>query len=424
MRNTKRLVTYAALAVGVVAWLAGCGTGSSSAGVKGNTTIKICTELPISGADESSGKPAENGATLAIEQAKANKTIPGYTLVAVHYDDVGPSGTHDGPTGANNIRQAIGDALIAACVGPFNSAVAQAEMPLANFGPLGLISPSNTSPTLTKPAYGALGTLRPTNKVTYFRVSTTDDKQGPANADYLFNTLKLKKAYIIDDTEVYGKGIADAFETEWKSLGGTSLGHVGLDKTHTDFVPALTAAAAKNPDVIYYGGTDSDGGTLVRQQMVSVPGLANVVYAGGDGLQTDSFRATTGAAGLGTIATVASVNADQLSTAATFKAAFTALFPKPADYGAYSANSYDAANIEIQAIKRAIAAGAVNPRDSSDSDGAKLFRQAVIDQIAKIDYTGVTGHTTFDINGDTTNRYISIYKLGTDGWDFVTQLQV
>jgi branched-chain amino acid transport system substrate-binding protein len=423
MRGTKRLVTYGAILAGVVAWLAGCGTGSST-GVAGNTTIKICTELPVSGADTSSGKPAENGATLAIKQANDKHTIPGYTLVAVHYDDVGPSGTHDGPTGANNIRQAIGDALVAACLGPFNSAVAQAEMPLANFAPLGLISPSNTNPSLTKPSYGALGTLRPTGKVTYFRVSTTDDKQGPANADYLYKTLSLKKVYIIDDTEVYGKGIADTFSDEWKSLGGTVLGRVGLDKTHTDFRPNLTAAAALGPDVIYYGGTDSDGGTLVRQQMVGIAGLEHTVYAGGDGLQTDSFAKTTGAAGIGTIVTVASVNPDVLPTAAAFKADFTKLFPNAADYGAYSANAYDGTNIIIQAIKSAIAGGAKNPKDSNDSTGAKAFRQAVIDQIAKISYDGVTGKTTFDINGDTTNRVISIYKLGADGWDFVTQLTV
>jgi branched-chain amino acid transport system substrate-binding protein len=423
MRGTKRLVTYGAILAGVVAWLAGCGTGSTAA-VAGNTTIKICTELPVSGADQSAGLPAQNGATLAVKQANANHTIPGYTIVLQNYDDVGPSGTHDATTGANNIRKAIGDALIGVCMGPFNSAVAAAEMPVANNAPLGLISPSNTNPSLTKPSYGQLGTLRPSGKVTYFRVSTTDDKQGPANADYLYKTLKLTKVYIIDDTEVYGKGIADAFEAEWKSLGGTVLGHVGLDKTHTDFKPELTAAAAKGPDVIYYGGTDSDGGTLVRQQMGQVPGLEHTVYAGGDGLQTDSFAKTTGAAGIGTIVTVASVNPDVLPTAATFKADFTKQFPNAADYGAYSANGYDATNIAIQAIKAAIAGGAKNPKDSNDAAGAKLFRQAVIDQIAKISYDGVTGHTTFDINGDTTNRVISIYKLGSDGWDFVTQLTV
>lgn len=408
----------------MMAWLTACGGGSSGGGAKGSTTIKICTELPVSGADTSSGKPAENGATLAIEQANANKTIPGYTLVPVHYDDVGPSGTHDPTTGANNIRQAIGDALIAVCVGPFNSSVAKAEMPIANNAPLGLISPSNTGVVLTKPEGGQLATLRPTGKVTYFRVSTTDDKQGPAGADYLYKTAGAKNVFIIDDTETYGKGIADTFQAEWTTLGGKVAGRKGLDKTTTDFKPVLTQAAAAHVDAIYYGGTDSDGGTLLRQQMVTVPGLEKTFYAGGDGLQTDSFKKTTGAAGVGTIVTVASVNADALPAAASFKSAFTARFSDPAAYGAYSANAYDATNIEIQAIKSALAGGAATPKDSSDSDGAKAFRQAVIDQIAKIDYTGVTGHTTFDANGDTTNRIISIYKLGASDWNFVTQLTV
>ncbi|HEV2237486.1 MAG TPA: branched-chain amino acid ABC transporter substrate-binding protein [Ktedonobacterales bacterium] len=424
MRGTKRMVTYSAIAAGLVALLAGCGTGSTSAGVVGNTTIKICSELPVSGADTSSGKPTENGVALAIKLANDKKTIPGYTLVHVPYDDVGPSGTHDGPTGATNIRAAIGDALIAACVGPFNSAVAQAEMPLANYAPLALISPSNTNPSLTKPSYGALGTLRPTNKVTYFRVSTTDDKQGPANADYLYKTLNLRNVYIIDDTEVYGKGIADTFQAEWTTLGGKVLGRVGLDKTHTDFKPELTAAAALHPDVIYYGGTDSDGGTLVRQQMGSVSGLENTVYAGGDGLDTDSFAKTTGAAGNGTIATVASVNPSLLPTFTNFKADFTKQYPNASDYGDYSANAYDAANIEIQAIKAALANGAHNAKDANDRAGANVFRQAVIDQIAKTNYQGVTGKTSFDANGDTTNRWISIFKLESGTWNFVTQLQV
>jgi hypothetical protein len=48
----------------------------------------------------------------------------------------------------------------------------------------------------------------------------------------------------------------------------------------------------------------------------------------------------------------------------------------------------------------------------------------VIDQIAKIDYNGVTGHTTFDANGDTTNKVISIYKSTATSWDFVTQFNV
>lgn len=415
----------ATLTAAAIAGFVLVGCGGSGGGAKGNTTIKICTELPVSGADTSAGKPAENGAALAIKQANDNKAIPGYTFVHVPFDDVGAGGTHDPATGANNIRSAASDGLVAGCVGPFNSSVALAEMPIANSAGLALISPSNTNPTLTKPEGGQLGTLRPTNKVTYFRVSTTDDLQGPAGADYFYKTVGVKKVYVIDDTETYGKGIADTFAAQFQKDGGTVVGRKGLDKTTKDFKPTITEAVTLGADGIYYGGTDADGGTLCRVQMVSVPGAANLPYAGGDGLETDSFLTTTKQANaLGATVTVASVNADKLASAADFKTAFAKQFPDPAAYGAYSANAYDAANILIQSIKKALDGGAVTPKDGSDTDGAKTFRQAVIDQIAKIDYNGVTGHTTFDANGDTTNKVISIYKSASDGWDFVTQLNV
>jgi branched-chain amino acid transport system substrate-binding protein len=420
----KRYRVSAALiasALGAVV-LVGCG---GSGGAKGNTTIKICSELPVSGADTSAGKPAENGVALAIKQANDNKAIAGYTFVHVPFDDVGAGGTHDPATGANNIRSAASDALVAGCVGPFNSSVALAEMPIANNAGLALISPSNTNQTLTKPEYGQLGTLRPTGKVTYFRVSTTDDLQGPAGADYFYKQANAKKVYVIDDTETYGKGIADTFSAEFQKDGGTVVGRKGLDKTTKDFKPAITEAVTLGADSIYYGGTDGNGGTLCRVQMVTVPGAANLIFGGGDGLETDSFQSTTKQANaLGAVVTVASVNADKLASAADFKTAFTKQFPDPAAYGAYSANAYDATNIIIQSIKKALDGGAVTPKDGSDTDGAKTFRQAVIDQIAKIDYNGVTGETKFDANGDTTNKVISIYKSASDGWDFVTQFNV
>src|SRR5713226_1876220 len=172
-----------ALTMGIpllLAILAACGAGTTGGGAAtptGSTIIKIATDLPTSGKDASSGKPAENGAHLAVDQANANHTIPGYTLVFVPKDDVGASGLHDPTVGAANVRALIGDALVAGVVGPFNSSVAKAEMPITNRAPLAQISPANTNPCLTKstPESGCSGssnlipTLRPTGKVNYFR---------------------------------------------------------------------------------------------------------------------------------------------------------------------------------------------------------------------------------------------------------------
>jgi branched-chain amino acid transport system substrate-binding protein len=423
----KRTLRIFVMAMGIpllLAMLAACGSGTStgttgngnSSTPTGSKTIEIATDFPTSGKDTSSGKPAEDGAHLAIDQANQNNTIPGYKLVFVPKDDVGPQGIHDPTVGAQNIRSLIGDALVAAVVGPFNSNVAKTEMPIANQAPLLLISPSNTNQCLTQEgaAVGCTGandlvpTLRPTGKVTYFRIATTDDHQGPANADYLYNTVHLKNAYVIDDAETYGIGIANTFSTEWTKLGGKVLGRSSEPSTTTSYVSLLTQVASQKPDVIYFGGLDSTGGILIRQQMEQVPTLKNIVFAGGDGLVTPTFATTIGVSGGAVYGSVATSDVSKNPNGATFISQYQATY---GTIGAYSAAAYDCANIVIQAIKMALAAGAVTPQNSGDAAGAKTFRQAVIDQMSKVDYTGLTGHHTFDKNGDTTNKIITIFQL-------------
>src|SRR5262249_1774272 len=155
--------------------------------------------------------------------------------VHVKYDDVGPSGSFDAQVGANNIRDAVGKASIVGCIGPLNSSVAKAEMPIANQAPLAMISPANTNDTLTKPEFGDTGKYRPTGKVPYFRVCTTDDIQGPAMADYYFDQLKgangqaVRSVYVLNDLTTYGAGIAKNFAAEFAKKGGTVIANDGQD---------------------------------------------------------------------------------------------------------------------------------------------------------------------------------------------------
>jgi branched-chain amino acid transport system substrate-binding protein len=443
-RNHSRIL---ALVMGIpllLAILAACGSGTSTTTGSGGTTpssgpvvLKIATDFPVSGQDESSGKPAEDGANLAIMQANSNHTVPNVTFQFVPKDDVGPSGIHDPAVGAQNVTALIGDALVVGIVGPFNSNVAKAEMPITNQAPIAQISPANTNPCLTKDTAAAgcsgannlIPTLRPTGKVNYFRIATTDDHQGPAGADYLYKTLNLHKVYVIDDTETYGVGIANAFIGEWKSLGGTILGHASEpgSTTASAYESLLTQIAATKPDVIYFGGLDSTGGITIRKTMETTPGLQNTPFAGGDGLVTPTYASTIGTKGAETYGTVAVVDTSKNPNAATFKQQFAAAFTDPINV--YSAAAYDCTNIIIQAVKTALANGAKAPTSSSDAAGGKAFRQAVINAIQGIDFTGVTGHQAFDSNGDTTDKIITLYKLGLNSmnkpdWLFATSVTV
>src|SRR5258708_29883939 len=281
--------------------LVACGSGTGNGGgntpTAGSTTIKIGTDLPVSGKDASSGKAAEKGAYMAVDQANKNQTIPGIALVLVPKDDVRPSVTHDPAIGAQNVNALVGDALVSGIVGPFNSSVAKAEMPITNQAGLAQISPANTNPCLTKDtadsgcsgANNLLPTLRPTNKVTYFRIATTDDHQGPAGADYMYKVLHLTKVWVIDDTETYGVGIANAFAKQFAADGGTVLGHSSEPGTTTSYVSLLTQIATQHPQGIYFGVNDSTVGILVPRPIPQLPPLQNLPLGAGAALVPPRF---------------------------------------------------------------------------------------------------------------------------------------
>ena len=375
-------------------------------------TIKIGIDLPTSGADASSGVPARSGAELAIDQANAKGGVKigdkTYKLEAYPLDDA-INGVHNPEQGAKNAQSFIADPAVLGVLGPFNSNVARAMMPILNNAGLANISPSNTGPGLTKPEFGEVGTLRPTGKVTYFRVCATDDFQGPAAADYMYDKLNMRNIYILDDTETYGKGIADQVNMQFVKRGGKVIAQEGLKRTD-DYSTVLTKIKGTNPDGLFYGGTTSNGLGLARKQMVDA-GLT-IPFVGGDGIVEAQFITDAGDQAPGSFGTVAAVNSELLPEAAQFYKDYDAKFGE-GKRGAYSGPMFDAANILIAAMQRA----------------GKPDRAAVV--AALLDgtkYNGVIGATSFDQNGDTTNKWISIYEVKDDGtgkldWVFVDQKQ-
>src|ERR1700722_1445856 len=147
-------------------------SNSSQAAPAGATIIKIGIDLPVSGADASTGIPTRNGAVQAIEEADAKGAPAGFTFVAFDLDDA-VQGAHDPAQGAQNTRSFVSDDAVLAMIGPFNSSVAQAEIPITNDAGLAQISPSATNPGLTKgPDAAKLRTSHP-DVNSFFRVCTT-----------------------------------------------------------------------------------------------------------------------------------------------------------------------------------------------------------------------------------------------------------
>ena len=292
----------------VLALVAGCSNpstttsqSSSESSSAAGQTIKIGMDLPLSGGDASNGIPTRNGAMLAIEDANA-KTVPGGFKFAAYDLDDAVQGKHDPGQGAQNVKSFVADSATLAMLGPFNSNVARAEIPVTNDAGMAQISPSNTNTALTTPPESIK--LRPSHPDvnTFFRVCTRDDKQGAANAQYA-RKLGYKRAFIVDDNETYGKGLADVFDATFTKLGGTVLAHEHLTSGQTDYKALLTKGQALKPDVVFYGGTSVTGGGLLRKQMADA-GMGTLPFFGGDGISDAEFLSIAGSAANGAVYTV------------------------------------------------------------------------------------------------------------------------
>ena len=376
-----------------------------NAGPGGGTTYNVGIDMPQQGSELAGSQPVINGALLALKQAGGKA---GNLTIAVPKElilDDAVAGTHDPQTGANNATSFIGNPKVIAMLGPLNSNVAKAQIPLTNEAGLAQCSPANTNEGLTKPEFGALDVrkAKPT-EINYVRVATTDDLQSKADADYLAE-LGVKNLYIIDDTETFGKGIADNVDKYWKdTLKLTVVGHDSVPSTTTDYASIMTTAKSKNPDGIYFGGVTATGGARILKAAVQV-GL-DVPFMGPDGINDgtgetpDSFLNLAGADAAKSYSTLAGK--------ATYPGQEQFLKDYKAEYNldatGYAIQGYGCMQVILDAITRA---SATNP--SGDVAVRAAVRAAISDPTHT--YKIALGDITFDANGDTSQKINTVYTV-------------
>ncbi len=396
--------------------------GSSAAASSGGgapIAVKIGIELPMTGGEAPNGVPTANGVALAVSQIQ----VPGFTITINQQDDA-VNGKHDPKQGAQNMQTLANDPEVLFVVGPYNSSVAQAEIPVGNAAGLMQCSPANTNPGLTKPWGGAdPKSLRPTNpdKIAYVRTATTDDNQGAGGADIAYNVVHAKTAYVADDTQTYGKGLADVFVTTFEKLGGKVLKRDGIPDSTTDFTSYVTTIKGLKPDFVYYGGVTTSGIGLFRKQMAQ-QGLQNIPFGGGDGISdgaasvASSFLQIAGDGAVNTYSTVAGphdIASDATPSSDKLSADYKTMFNT--EKGAYTAAAYACTQVFLQALQ-AVGSGV--------TDLAAL-REAVRAYVADPShkYSTALGTFSFDANGDTTQKIVSYYQFDptTKDWKFMQQ---
>jgi len=153
-------------------------------------------------------------------------------------------------------------------MGTYNSGCAKIIIPVANEGGLLMVSHANTYPGLTiEWDAGEPALYYPSGARTYARVIAHDGFQGTAAAQYMYNELGKRTLALLDDTQAYGIGLADAVEAEFTRLGGTVL-RSGWDiKAGSINTSTFEKVKGQGADIVYYAGIfDNNGVQLVKDK--------------------------------------------------------------------------------------------------------------------------------------------------------------
>jgi branched-chain amino acid transport system substrate-binding protein len=380
MKAMKFLTVFTVLAV----LLTACGGGSTAAKPdvcnsdefgcaefsKGDV-IKIGMGAPMTGGNASYGIDISQGATIAMTDAG---DIDGWTFALDAQDD---GGTAEG--GAAVANKFVADPAIVAVAGHIFSGATAAAVPIYEKVGIPMLSPSATNPALTT-----------TGSKVFNRIAFTDLNQGNNAADYLYNTLGIKKLAVLHDGTDYGKGLADIVAAQFTKDGGEVVIEQAITPGETDYTAVLSTVASKSPDAMYFGGYTAEGSVLVNQMKTT--GLDKALFFGCDGTYGEDFLTRTGANGEGAYATIAPVSPD--SDAKTkFNADYLSKYGKEAgSLSPYTWAGYDsAAGLAAMVKKVAVVSG----------DTLYIPRGALVNAVRTLDnYVGLSGTFTCQSDGE------------------------
>ncbi len=397
MSGSKRiaLVVLGLLVAALALVAAGCGGGGG-----GGETLKIVSDLPLQGSDRVQTEQMVRAIKFVLEQA--DNKAGDYTIEYESFDDsTAAAGKWDEAKCAENARTYADDDSIVGVIGTYNSGCAAIIIPVLNEVSVAMNSPANTYAGLTHSAPGTEagepGKYYPTGTRNYARVVASDDNQGRVGADWMKGQLGVTKVFILDDKELYGKGVADAFEDAAKTVGIQVVGHEGWDKDAPNYTALMTKIKSTGADGIYIGGiSTNNGGQLVKDKVEVVGDNETVKLVMADGFVLSSLFDEAGAdnvnGGYGTAPTQPPENLT--GAGKEFIRAFQEKEGPNTNIEVYTIYAAAAAQVLLDAISRS---------DGSREDiVAKLYETDLPDT--------VVGPFRFDPNGDPAAGTESIYK--------------
>jgi branched-chain amino acid transport system substrate-binding protein len=347
------VLAFAMLATSVVAASAQGSpsvAAKSAAGYSCSKTITLPLVTPITGGAGFLGTEQASWAKLAVKQLAPKlhlkvKFVTGDTPV------------EQGATPAQSLAQKyVADKSVLMILGPSTSGAVAVSSSTYFAAKLAHISPSATRTSFTQ---GAKREATPA----FFRDVPGDYIQGPTDANFMINKLKVKKVVIVDFQEPYSLGLASAVDKAL-SKAGVSTTRLSAPNTTTDYSAYVTKVPS-DADIVFFPTQKPGDAQTFAQQLIEQGKKAKVF--GGDGSNDSSQFKQAGSYVSNFAPDITGIKSDAAIIAAWKKAN-----PGKA-VGSFGPPTYGATQIALNAISIACKAG-----------HGTATRQAVLRSVKKV----------------------------------------
>lgn len=368
-KNRMSLIVIIVLALSMV--LSGCNSGTGSNNNSDKEALRIAVAAPMTGDNSEYGIGFSNAAELMVEQWNTEGSID-KNIVVEKYDD--KNSPEEGVTVATKI---VSEGNIPVVIGHFSSGVCLAAAP--TYQEKGVIE---ISPSASHPDYSTVGDY-------IFRNNTVITAEAHASVDIAVNDMGKSKIGIISIKTDWGVNTAaivkEIIEKDFPNAN--VVAHEEVIEGSDDYRPAIGKLNDAGAEVVITVGMYNLVAPVAKQYKevnpnIEIVGFSNaysqqLLELGGDGVEGVAFP-------------VIFFSQSDDPKVTEFVEAYKAKFGN--EPSALTAQAYDSVGIFLTAVKNV-----------GYDDVSKIK-----DEIAKLEYDGVTGFTKFDAQGDVSKSFTKV----------------
>jgi branched-chain amino acid transport system substrate-binding protein len=294
--------------------------------------IRIGFVAGLTGKTADLGEASRNGALLAAEEINQKGGINGRMIELIVKDDAFDAAT------AEKVSRELIEAKVDLIVGPVNSAMAKAMLPVANQYATTMISP-----TITGMEFVGIDDY-------LLRLNITTRDNANFYAEHHFHKKGRKNIAVIYDQQnsAFSESWLGEFRTAFTRVGGRIAAEIPLDTSKRQpYLHAAVAALAARPDAILMINPPVDTARLAQQlrQLAAKVPLITSEWGGSEQLIEMGGRAVEG------MAVVQAYDRDDPSERyQNFKRAYQTRFKLQPSYP--SVATYDTVSVAIQALSK------------------------------------------------------------------------